>query len=207
MSWNISFGVGFGVGAAMPRPMYGGGYGMPMQPGGFQPFNRNAQLAGGVKNGSINKDEFRYLNNYQNQSERLKQQYLSDGYLSPQERMSLGMRQMGYDQTYQNMAHGDYHPRTVATDGMNARQIRQGDRIFNGLKNGSATFGEGVGLLNQQRGIAGTRGAMERDGWLNPFERMQLNGMQNRASGDIFSAKHNWNRDGGAFFPPFFPFF
>ncbi len=73
------------------------------------------------------------------------------------------------------------------------RQINQQRRIAQGVKNGQLTKGETKRLEHQQARIHRTKRvdrAMN-GGKLTPQNKAQLNRMQNRASKNIYRAKHN----------------
>ncbi len=72
------------------------------------------------------------------------------------------------------------------------RQVNQQHRIMNGVKSGELTRPETVRLEQQQVRIQKTKRAMvKNDGKLGPVERAKLERMQNKASRNIFKAKHN----------------
>jgi len=70
----------------------------------------------------------------------------------------------------------------------------QKERIVEGVRCGELTRGEYRYLENEQRWIQRFRRHSLADGWLSRGERRQLHRLQDRASGDIYRAKHNrWN--------------
>ncbi len=83
--------------------------------------------------------------------------------------------------------HGDH----VAGPWIDRREREQGARIRQGLHDGSLTPREAQRLWGEQRHLRGAEGRMSADGNLGPGERGRLNAMQNRASQDIYRARHN----------------
>ena len=175
---------------------------------GQQRYNNDA-LTWGVKAGYINKNEFLSLGNYMNETNRLRGLY-EEGGISPQERAVLAQRQKTYDQMYQRYMYGDYHPRTTAQDDIQQRQLNQMGSMYNGLRNGQITMGEGQGLLQEQQGISRLKGNYQQQGsWfnnrLNFAERSSLHNRLNQSGRNIHQAQNNWRTDWN---PPFFwPFF
>lgn len=168
---------------------------------------QSTNLMWGVKSGRINRDEFTYLGNYANETERLRGLYGKNG-LNPREKAILASRQRHYDRMYQRYSYGNYHPRVRARDDIQARQLNQLNRIYNGARSGSLTVGEGRYLLNRGKDISYRKGVYQRYGnpWtgrLSGYERFKLHGALNRNSRNIFRLKHNWNFDWGSM-PPWF---
>jgi hypothetical protein len=176
---------------------------MPGMPGpqGFD--GKSMGLINGVKSGSLNRDEFIGLNNAANGIQQRKAQFLADGNLDRKEQKALAKMEKAYNKTYNKYTHGDYHPQTQGNNPYQQQQINQSARIYDGLRGGGITAGEGNHLLGQQRGIAGELGAFGANG-INPFEARALQGHLNQASGSIWNARHNWAADWGA---PKFPHF
>ena len=71
------------------------------------------------------------------------------------------------------------------------REVRQQERIQQGINSGQLTQGEAARLENQQSRIKATEDQMKANGNLTPAERARLTRMQNRASRDICRMKHN----------------
>lgn len=80
--------------------------------------------------------------------------------------------------------------------GVNARQQRQQNRIYNGVANGSLNRREAARLERQQYAL-NQREARLRQGGLTPTERYKLESQQNRLSQNIYGQKH----DGQGFNP------
>ena len=83
------------------------------------------------------------------------------------------------------MAQSTYDPRITA------REQRQQQRIQQGINSGQLTPREANRLEAQQSRIAATEKRMKADGRLTRGERARLTRMQNRASNNIYSKKHN----------------
>lgn len=79
-----------------------------------------------------------------------------------------------------------------ASAGINARQHNQWHRIGQGVRSGELTRQETARLGRQQVRIARTEARMRADGGgLGPRERARLELREDRASADIYAAKHN----------------
>ncbi len=161
-------------------------------------YNR-MQLTHGAKTGALNKNEFTYLGNYMNETERLRGLYGKDG-LSPSESAILARRQQSYDKMYQKYSYGDYHPRTTARDGIQQRQINQLGNIYDGARSGQMTGRETLGALREQNGISHQKGVYQRGGFftrghLNGGERSALHGRLNQSGANINNMRNNWSND------------
>jgi len=75
--------------------------------------------------------------------------------------------------------------------GVKDREVRQHERIQQGVRSGELTPRETHRLRREQRAIKGEEAAMKSDGVLTPAERAKLQHDQNRASRHIYRAKHN----------------
>ena len=91
---------------------------------------------------------------------------------------------------------GTISPAQAYKYGVNARQQRQQDRIYNGVANGSLNP-RGAARLEQQQYALNQREARLRQGGLTPAERYKLETQQNRLSQNIYKQKH----DGQGFNP------
>ncbi len=79
----------------------------------------------------------------------------------------------------------------VNDPGIQEREVKQQERIQQGIKSGQLTPGEATRLENQQSRIKATEDRMKADGNLTPKERAKLTRKQNRASKNIYRKKHN----------------
>ncbi len=78
-----------------------------------------------------------------------------------------------------------------AMPGAERRQQVQQRRIGQGAASGELTPGETLRLERQQAGIERAQRRMEADGQVTPRERARLHVRQDKASRDIYRAKHN----------------
>ena len=78
-----------------------------------------------------------------------------------------------------------------AMPGAERRQQAQQRRIGQGAASGELTPRETVRLERQQAGIERAQRRMEADGKVTPGERARLHARQDKASRDIYRAKHN----------------
>jgi len=74
------------------------------------------------------------------------------------------------------------------------RQVRQWDRIQDGIDSGELSRGESRRLIRDQRRIARMEKRFERDGYYSPRERRTLERALDRTSQRIKRAKHNDRR-------------
>lgn len=79
----------------------------------------------------------------------------------------------------------------LADDGSARRQARQYKRIKQGVQSGEITKKEMQRLLREQKRIELARRRSLRDGYLSPREKNRLDRMLDRASREIYRAKHN----------------
>lgn len=82
------------------------------------------------------------------------------------------------------------------------RNKAQRARIHEGVKSGEVTRGEAAKLRREQARIHQAERRARRDGNVTPAEKARIERMQNKASRDIYKAKHNDVKrpgaDGGA---------
>ena len=168
--------------------------GVIINPQAIRDNGRATQLAQGAKAGVYNREEFQALSSTANETTAMRARFAKDG-LSFMEQAILNGREANYDQMAAAYAHGDYHPVPNPSNSLVGRQINQAGRIYDGLTDGGLTINEGVGLLGEQRSIAGQAGTMLQDGQLGFFDRAILNQRLDRSSGNIFEQRHNWQRD------------
>ena len=74
---------------------------------------------------------------------------------------------------------------------MQRRNVRQHERIQEGVRGGSLTPGEARHLRTDERKIHRTERHAKADGQLSVRERAHINRMQNHASRRIYRLKHN----------------
>ncbi|CAL8981925.1 hypothetical protein RHODGE_RHODGE_02890 [Rhodoplanes serenus] len=71
------------------------------------------------------------------------------------------------------------------------RQVFQGQRIFQGVQSGQLTYGETAQLMKGQQQIQAMKLKARSDGFVDPWERAQINAAQNWQSLNIWVKKHN----------------
>lgn len=74
---------------------------------------------------------------------------------------------------------------------VNQRERWQAKRIYNGIKNGNLTFREARSLIAGQARIHAMEARARSDGFIDPWERAQIQARQNYESGRIWYKKHN----------------
>ncbi len=79
----------------------------------------------------------------------------------------------------------------AATPGVERRQRIQQERIGQGVASGQLTPRETIRLEREQARIERTQRRMAADGVVTPGERARLHLRQDKASRDIYRAKHN----------------
>lgn len=77
------------------------------------------------------------------------------------------------------------------------RQQHQSDRITHGVESGQITAREQYHLERQQRHVNGMERRIESDGRVTPREALHIERAQDRASRDIYRARHNGRSRGG----------
>jgi hypothetical protein len=81
-------------------------------------------------------------------------------------------------------------PAAMAGNGKK-RQVNQSARIRQGVQSGELTKGETRSLVRQQKRIQTVRQNAVSDGTVTVKERVHIDNMQDRASGNIYRYKHN----------------
>lgn len=82
---------------------------------------------------------------------------------------------------------------TVArADYINKRQVRQQQRIYQGIASGALTPREAGRLEREQAKITCREHRFRSDGIYTPRERARTHRMLNRSSRHIYRGKHNW---------------
>jgi len=77
------------------------------------------------------------------------------------------------------------------TPGVDNRQHRQSERIYDGVQNGSLTFKETGQLMRGQARIRRQEHRFKRDGVVTRGERVRMHRNLNRQSRRIYRKKHN----------------
>ena len=126
----------------------------------------NQVLARGVRNGSLNKDEFLDLNKDLNDVEQLRDTFQQDG-ISKEEQAILDSKQLAYAAKLDQFRGGDFKPAVVGGNPYDKAQNEQAGQIFDGIKEGTIDNQESIQLLGMQRNMA--RGSLQR----NPNEEQQ----------------------------------
>jgi polyhydroxyalkanoate synthesis regulator phasin len=114
------------------------------------------------------------------------------GKLTAEERRKL---QSDLNKTSRDI-HTEKHDAEVRTPaprdpGVNARQVRQQERIGQGIKSGELTGKEAVRLEREERAVRVEERAYKADGKLTPAERKDLHQDLNKVSSDIYKQKHD----------------
>ena len=175
-----------------------------------QQLNFNKKLSYGVKNGSLNKQEFMRLSTYDQQTREMEGKYLKDGNLSFKEKQILERRNKYSNKLLNLYKRGDFHPgHRKAKNGIERKMQNQLSRTYNGLRSGSLTYGEGVNTLNRQGNVATNYGKYKAtpNGFRNfirgkntfaPWEKRSIHRQLNRNSRQISDLKNNWASDWGS---------
>lgn len=79
----------------------------------------------------------------------------------------------------------------AGTPAVDARQSWQAHRIYNGIANGSLSYGEARSLARGQAHVARLERIAKADGYVSPWERARLHVAQNVQSARIWIKKHN----------------
>jgi hypothetical protein len=156
--------------------------------------NQQDRIANGVQSGQLTAGETK---NVEGQEANLNREIRDDrhangGALTQQEKQQVNRQQNGLSKEIYN----DKHNANTAHFGNNEvgqRRENQQDRIAQGIRSGSLNAGETAHLENREQGI-NQRIAADRQangGKLTGQEKRQVNRAQNRASRNIYRAKHN----------------
>ncbi|MCD4784901.1 MAG: hypothetical protein K8T10_13885 [Candidatus Eremiobacteraeota bacterium] len=118
-----------------------------------------------VRDGEINREEFKDLMKTITETERLKTKE-KEGDLTQKELAQLKFYETQYklkfgDPDHQYYLEGDYHPEVTADNEFFKKQIEQFDKIFNSIKGGGLTRKEAARLIEQQKDIARTMGSFK----------------------------------------------
>lgn len=87
-------------------------------------------------------------------------------------------------------------PGSTKTPVIKERQMNQKARIRQGVRSGELTKGEARNLRQEQRTIQAEKKMAKADGKVTPAERAKIRQDQNKASRDIYRAKHNGRERG-----------
>jgi hypothetical protein len=170
-------------------------------------------LIKGVKNGDLNKDEFKSLMDFRNETLRMQAEYQKSG-ISEEEAAMLKSREEEFQRRYDGFVKGDLHPEVIAGgltgDGkglrdaeIDRRMQEQADRMYDGMRNGSISYHEAKILMGEQKEASWVRGIFDRgdqSGALGTYgkgtgldstEKSILNSMLDRSSRDIWGARNN----------------
>ena len=82
-------------------------------------------------------------------------------------------------------------PSLAGTPYVDAREHRQAQRIYNGIKNGDLSFRESGKLIRGQLRVRRLERQFKSDGVVTPLERARLHWELNRQSMRIYAKKHN----------------
>lgn len=152
--------------------------------------NQADRIAAGVRDGSLTQREAARLERGEARIAREGARSLRDGVLDPRERARLDRH---LDQAGRHIWR-ERHDRQGAMAGtpyLDRREANQAHRIRQGLRDGSLTRGEVTRLRAEQRHIHREEARFKADGHFTPRERAHLQRDVNRASRDIYRARHN----------------
>jgi CRISPR/Cas system-associated endoribonuclease Cas2 len=154
-------------------------------------FNR---IQKGVADGSLTRGEAGGLLAQQGRIAQAEARALADGKLGAGEFRHLRqMQRHASHDIFENRHNGCERPTTSSerASRVEGRQGNQGNRIQNGLSDGSLSASEAGGLMAQQNHIAEVKGQALADGKMDAGEFKELRQLQREASFSIFSARHN----------------
>lgn len=167
----------------------------------FQLFMRdqnNLGLMAGLKDGTLNKDEFRDLAMLQMRNNEGAGQDKAESAGAPSHMgvnqgevdglRNLSQRNQQFQQILEDYRKGDYHPQPLSRDGIDARQLQQIDSIYDSYKAGRS---EDHGALESLRGLGDVsyqRGQLEADGKLSAGDKKQLHGQLDQNSQVVAAA-------------------
>lgn len=156
--------------------------------------NQQDRIANGVQSGQLTAGETKNLEGKEaNLNREIRDDRQADsGKLTQQEKQQVNQQQ----NRLSNQIYNDKHNANTAHYGNNEvgqRRQNQQDRIAQGIRNGKLSAGQTARLENQEQGI-NQKIAADRQangGKLTGQEKGQINRAQNRASKNIYKAKHS----------------
>jgi uncharacterized membrane protein YebE (DUF533 family) len=153
---------------------------------------QQGRIREGVRSGELTKSEAKGLEKEERDIRVEERQFKSDGKLTAEERRKLQSDLNKTSRDIQTEKH-DAEVRTPAPrdHAVNARQVRQQERIGQGIKSGELTGKEAVRLEREERAVRVEERAYKADGKLTPAERKDLHQDLNKVSSDIYKQKHD----------------
>jgi hypothetical protein len=155
--------------------------------------NQRDRIANGVQSGQLTAGETKNIEGQEaNLNREVRDDRQAGGALTQQEKQQVNKQENGLSKEI----HNDKHNANSAQYGNNMagqRRENQQDRLAQGIRSGSLNAGETAHLENREQGI-NQRIAADRQangGKLTGQEKRQINRAQNRASRNIYRAKHN----------------
>lgn len=169
---------------------------------GFSTWNQNRRIEHGIKNGQLTEREAASLRSDQQEIKGAVKEARADGKIDGEERTAIRAMQKQASQDIFESKHNEerqpWAPPPVLspssptdTQRMDYREARQATRIERGIERGSLSDAEAQKLVGQQQKIHEFEKYALSDGSLSDTERLHMERMQNRASRDIWLAKHN----------------
>lgn len=167
--------------------------------------NQIDRIKEGVRDGSLTEAEAVKLLDQQARISGRISSAQADGVVTAAERRGISSMEAQASRAIYRERHDAQRANPAASRGVVDRQVNQLERISDGVRGGALSGRETAGLLREQAGIARTVSRAQADGRVNLFERAGINARQDRASGNIFREKHDWERGTGGRCPPLPP--
>jgi len=153
------------------------------------------RIVQGVTSGSLTGKETWRLSKQQKHIYQEERRFKADGHFTRRERAkvhmdltkaSVSIYKQKHDRQYQGGRHQGIHSPWI-----NKRERHQAKRIGQGVKSGALTWKETAHLGKQQARIHRQERRFKADGTFTRKERARIHKRQNKASKNIYRAKHN----------------
>lgn len=158
--------------------------------------NQQQRIEQGLQSGRLTTGEAARLERGESRIDRMESNALRDGTLSPGEQARIGAAQNRESRAIYGLKHNDVtgNPNGPSSRRMQAdiqRNINQEQRIEQGVQSGRLTNREIGRLEGRQAMIARKEARAGTDGHVGPREQARIQHAENRASHQIYRAKHN----------------
>lgn len=157
--------------------------------------NQKGRIILGVRSGELTAKETWRLGKQQKKIYLKERRFKADGIFTPRERAVIHRDLLKSSGSIYKQKHDRQHWGTgsirIKSPGVNKRERKQTKRIGQGVHSGELTQGEAARLGKQQTRIHHQERRFKSDGTFTKRERIKLHQSQNRASRNIYRAKHN----------------
>jgi len=158
--------------------------------------NQEQRIEQGLKSGQLTTREAGQLQREESNVDRMQANALKDGKLSAAEKAKLNAAQSKVSRDIYAQKHDAQtgNPNSASSKRMQAdvqRNVKQEQRIENGMQSGALTNREASRLERGQSHVARAEAAAGRDGHVGAGEQAHVQHLQNRQSKRIYRQKHD----------------